>query len=514
MSITADLVLYNANAITLDKQYPRAELVAIKGNRLLGVGRKDDLELFKGTNTKLIDCQGGTVVPGFNDAHCHLVGLATSLLSVDFRPSAVRSIAELKARIHQRALEIPRGKWVRAWGYHEFYLAERRHPNRWDLDEAAPYHPVKLSHHSGHACVVNSLALKILGISTETSEPPGGVIDRDLQTGEPSGLLFEMNTFVDKMMPPLSDNELERGMALTNQEYLSHGITSLQDATWSDSLGRWQAFLLLKEQGKLIPRISMMIGAEAIEEFQERGLSSGSGDDHLKLGGVKIVLHTTTGSLYPQQEELNQLVYRAHKGGFEVALHCVEEETVEAAIVALEYALNQTPKPHRHRLEHCSVCPPRLMQRLKRIQPIIVTQPSFIYYSGERYLATVPPDDLKWLYRIGSLHRSGLTVAASSDSPVVPLDPLVGIYAAITRATQNNQVILPHEGVLPLEAVEMYTLGGAYACGEEEAKGSVAPDKLADLVVLSNDPTKVDPHQIMDIKVMMTIVDGKVVWQR
>jgi len=515
LSSPADLLLHNAKVITLDESQPRVEMVAIKGNRILNVGREEDVESFKGARTRVVACQGKTIVPGFNDAHCHPIGLAAGLLSVDCGPSSVRSIVELQAQIRQRAKQTPKGKWIRAVGYNEFYLAEKRHPNRWDLDKAAPHHPVKLSHRSGHACVLNSLALKLLGISEETPEPPDGIIERDLETGEPNGLLFEMNPHVEKLTPPLSEEEMERGIGLANEEIISRGITSLQDATWSDSLKRWQILRGLKEREKLVSRVSMMIGIDELEEFKQRGLSTGSGDSQLRLGGVKVILQTTTGSLNPPQEELDQLVSKAHKAGFQLALHVVEENTVEAAITALEYALSQIPKPdHRHRLEHCSVCPPHLVQRLKDIKAIVVTQPPFIYYSGERYLATMPQDDLRWLYPIGSLLSSGLRVAASSDSPVAGLNPLVGIYAAVTRAAETGQTLLPQEGISRLEALKMYTLEAAYASFEEGVKGCLTPGRLADLVVLSDDPTKVPPEEIKEIEVVMTIVDGKVVWQK
>jgi len=209
------------------------------------------------------------------------------------------------------------------------------------------------------------------------------------------------------------------------------------------------------------------------------------------------------------------LVQKAHQAGFQLALHAVEENTVEAAITALECALCQVPKPdHRHRLEHCSVCPPHLAQRLKDMRAIVVTQPSFIYYSGERYLATVSLNDLDWLYAIGSLLASGVKVAASSDAPVVPSNPLVGIYAAVTRATETGQTLLPQEGISRLEALKMYTLEAAYASFEEGVKGCLTPGRLADLAVLSDDPTKVPPEEIKEIEVVMTIVDGKVVWQK
>ena len=516
MKPPADLLLRNARVITLDQTKPRAAAVATKGNRILYVGSEEDIEPLKGAKTKVVDCRGKAVVPGFNDAHCHPIALAASLLSVDCGPSSVRSISDLQAQIRQRSKGTPEGKWIRATGYNEFYLAEKRHPNRWDLDRAAPDHPVKLSHRSGHACVLNSLALKLLGISPETPEPPGALIDRDLETGDPNGLLFEMNSYVESRMPPLSQEEMEHGIGLANEQFLSHGVTSVQDATWSDSLKRWQTLCQFKEQEKFSPGVSMMIGADEVEEFGERGLSTGSDlGGGMRLGGAKIVLHTTTGSLSPPQQELNQLVHKAHRAGFQLALHAIEENEVEAAVAALEYALSQAPKPdHRHRVEHCSVCPPHLVQRLGNIQAVVVTQPSFIYYSGERYLATVSPEDLNWLYPTGSLLKSGLRVAASSDAPVAPVNPLVGIYAAVARTAETGQTLLPQQGIAKLEALQMYTLNSAYASFEEDVKGCIAPNRFADLVVLSEDPTDVPAEEIREIEVAMTIIDGKVVWQK
>lgn len=338
------------------------------------------------------------------------------------------------------------------------------------------------------------------------------MMERDLETGEPNGLLFEMNTYVDRMIPPLKDDELESGIELANEAFLANGITSLQDATWSNSASRWQLLRRLKERGELLPRVSMMIGADALEE--SRSFDQSGSADHLRLGPVKVIIHAATGSLNPPQEELNQLVLRVHRMGLQMAFHVDEAETLNAAITALEYALSKAPRPnHRHRLEHCSVCPAHLMHRLKETGAMVVTQPPFIYYSGERYLATVPPDDLQCLYAIGSLRASGIRVAASSDAPVVPFNPLMGMYAAVTRKTQSRQMLLPRESISSLEALKSYTIDAAYASFEENAKGSISPGKLADMVVLSEDPATVPPDQIMKIKVLTTILDGKVVWQ-
>jgi predicted amidohydrolase YtcJ len=196
-----------------------------------------------------------------------------------------------------------------------------------------------------------------------------------------------------------------------------------------------------------------------------------------------------------------------------VAIHAIEQSSVEAAIIALEHNKNQFGLGKRHRIEHCSQCPPRLLERLRPLEAVIVTQPPFLYYSGERYLATLPAERLKWLYRIGAFHRGGLVVAGSSDSPIVPANPLVGMYAAVTRLDESGQQILPREGISPGEALAMYTIKGAYVSFEEAIKGSLAPGKLADMVVLSDDPLKSPPEQIKDIRVEMTIIGGEIAWE-
>ncbi|MBE0415577.1 MAG: amidohydrolase [Dehalococcoidia bacterium] len=515
LGTSADLILYNARAITLDQERPNAELVAIEGNKVLGIGDNDSLELFKGAGTKLIDCEGRAIVPGFNDAHCHPLSFAATLLYVDCSPSAVKNIVELQARIREQAERIPEGKWIRAANYDEFYLAEKRPPNRWEMDEASPQHPVILTHRSGHDCVLNSLALRLAGITRETPDLQGGTIHREPQTGEPNGLISGRNERVEIAIPPLDEEELEQGMRLANQEYLSAGITSLQDTTWTNGLRHWQMFQRLIGGGKLSPRLRMLIGIEALEEFQSVGLSMGSGDSRLRLGGVKLALDESTGCPHPPQEDINYHALRAHKAGFQIAFHVSDVYTLQASLAAIEFTQQQIPKTdHRHRLEHCAVCPPELLGRLGASRAMVICQPSFLYHSGQRYLVEVPSAKLSWLYPIGSFLNGGVKVVASSDSPMVPCNPLVGIYAAVTRKVETGRTLSPRESISPLEALKMYTLWGAYASFEEGVKGSISPGKLADLVVLSNDPTQAAPEEIKDIRVMLTIIDGKVGWER
>jgi len=499
----------------MNPKQPAAELVAIKGNRIMLVTDNGMLGQVAGAKTKIIDCEGKTAVPGFNDAHCHIFSFLRQLLSIDLSPKSVSSIADIKAAIRRQAQNTTPGRWISGTGYNEFYLAEKRCPSRWDIDEVAPNYPVVLAHRSLHACTLNSRALSLAGITRETEDPPGALIDRAPATGEPTGILFEMLGYIrEKVMPPLSEAELNEGIALANQHYLAYGITSLQEATIGNNLGRWQTFRRFKNAGKLKSRLYLMLGFDALSQFQESALAPGSGDSQLRLGGVKIMVKETTGQLEPSQPELNQQSLSAHLAGFQLAIHAIEPTTVEAAITALEYVNSHLPQEgRRHRIEHCSVCPPPLLERLRKLKAVIVTQPPFLFYSGERYLTTVPANQQPWLYRIKSMLDSGLVVAASSDSPVVPDNPLVGIYAAITRKAESGQSILSEERISVEQALAMYTVNAAYASFEEKIKGSIAPGKLADIVVLSNDPINSPPEQIKNIRVEMTIIDGKIAWE-
>jgi predicted amidohydrolase YtcJ len=511
MTEKADIVFFNANIITFDPTKAKASMVAVKDGKILRIGSNEDSKHFTG---RRINCAGSTLIPGFNDAHCHILAFASSLLSVDCTPSSVSSVTDIKDRIRKRVQTASDGEWIRAFGYDEFHLAERRHPNRFDLDEVAPNHPVKLMHRSRHACVLNSRALALVGITNETQEPLGGVIDRDLQSGQPSGMLFEMNDYIENRIPPISSGEMDRGVKLANQAYLSMGITSLQDATASNNLDTWKFFRRLREADSLTPRLSLMMGLRHLDELLEQGFIPRYGSNDMRLGALKIIVSEARGCLYPSLDELKQMVSHAHNHGFQIAIHAVEENTIAAAVSALESICDKSPKNnHRHRIEHCSVCSDALLDRLENIRALVVTQPSFIYHSGERYLETVPEEQQPLLHRISSFLKSGLKPCAGSDNPVAPLNPLLSIHAAVNRKTQNGSVFFSRERVLPSVALEMHTRAAAYASFDEGIKGTIVPGKLADFTILSDDPLKVQPEKIRDIKVDATIIGGEIVWR-
>ena len=511
----ADIILYNANILTMDLNYPHASWIAIHSGKVLAISDKEDFSPLKGAFTEAIDCQGMTILPGFHDAHCHPAGFAESLVSPDLSSPHIRSISDIHKIIRETAMKTPPGSWIRARGYNEFYLAEKRHPTCRDLDKATSNHPVRLTHRSGHAHVLNSPGLKLAGISIDTPEPPGSVIERDPETGEPNGVLYEMGDYLAEVIPPLTDDEMERGIRLASKKLVASGITSVQDASVRNGVQRWQKFQHWKNSGSFKPRVNMTVGAEALGQFQEQDFSPRTGDNQLGLGAIKIIVHRTTGQLNPSQEELNEKVLQIHKLGFQLALHAAEEATVQAAWLALHNALNKIPRvDHRHRIEHCSVCRPEMARLLASLGVVIVTQPAFIYYNGERYLNTVPADLIEHLYPVATFIQAGLQVASGSDCPVVPPNPFSGIYAAVSRTAETGQSIAAEQRINIVNALHMYTTGPAYSCFEEKVKGSLAPGKLADLIVLCDNPLAITVEEMKKLEVKATMIDGKILWRK
>lgn len=510
-----NLALFNANAITMDPTLPLARYILIRNNRITSIESHNGAKKFHGKDTTVIDCNGKTVVPGFIDAHCHLTSYADSFVTLDLGPRNASSISDIQNIVKEAAHELSPGTWIKGRGYNEFYLAEKRHPTRWDLDAASSVHPVSITHRSGHAHLLNSLALQLVGISKETGDPPGGLIDRDIGTGEPTGMLYGMGETLARFVPPTQADRAEQGIRIAGQALSALGITSVHDTSSRNDQDRLDLFHTWKKRGYLPQRLSMALGWEAFQKAQEREGTASREDDHVRVDGVKIIIHEITGQLNPSQSELNEMVAQIHQSGYQAILHAIEESHILAACIAIEYALKASPgAKHKHRIEHCSVCPPALAKRLASADIMVVTQPAFAYYNGERYLRTVPKEDLGHLYPVATLMRYGVTVAGSSDCPVVPPNPLIGIYSAVARKTENGELLLPEESITPLQALSLFTYNAASATRTETTRGSIRPGKLADLAILSDDPTNLPEEAIKDIRVDMTIINGKVVWER
>ena len=515
MPTPGSLALTNARLPTLPRARHAPDAIVVRNGKIAWIGDTRHIPPSTLSNAAVIDCARATILPGFIDAHCHILAYAASLLAVDCAPNAVSSIPEIAAAIRRRAAQTPPGEWIRATGYSDFHLAEKRHPTRRDLDAAAPDNPVRLNHRSGHACVLNSLALARVGIRPDTPEPPGATIARELDTALPSGLLLDMDAFLDHRIPRLTPADLRRGIALANHRFLSAGITSAQDATPTNSPDRWQTLTRLASSGEFAPSLLVMPGATHLPEFAQANLPYGHKHTHAHtaapstLGHAKIMLTQSGGNLHPSYADLSHAIATAHALGFPVAIHAVESPAVHAAATAL--AANPAPGL-RDRIEHASECPPETLAALRKANPIIVSQPAFIHDSGDRYLAQLA-DQSRWLYRFGSIANSGITLAASSDAPVTRPDPLASIRAAITRRASSGAILNPAERVSPTRAITMHTHAAAYSACQENDRGSIAPGMRADLVILNHDPTTLPADRLSDLRVTTTIIGGNIVWQ-
>ena len=511
------LALLNANVLTMERDRPRVEAVAVAEDRIVAVGSNADIRRLSSAHTRIIDCHGLTLLPGFNDAHCHLPGLARRLQDLDCGPQRVLSIPVLLALVRQWAAARPAGRWVRGHGYDDLRMADRRHPNRWDLDAAAPENPVWLEHRSGHASALNSPALELAGIHHETPDPPGGVIERHLETGEPTGVLFEMRSFLrQRLGNTRSPQEFEEGMRAAGQLLNRYGITSGQDAGADNGIDRWRSFRQLQSNGALSCRITMFAGVGRLNELSEEGIVLGSGDYCLRLGHVKIILTLTSGVLSPSAPELAASVAGAHRRGFPVAIHCIEEEAIAAAAEVL--ATNRHPALV-DRLEHCAEGTPHLVDEVRACGAAVVTNPGFLYHNGASYRENVELRLLPHLYPAGALHRAGVAVAFGSDTPVIDPNPWPAIYSAVTRRDIDGGALSSNgsdasQKVDVGTALQMYTIAGAIAEGRKAEKGTIAPGKLADMVLVNADPLATEPEDLAGVEAMMTVIGGRVVWSK
>jgi len=507
----ADTILFNARTLTSESKVVDNCFVAIKKDKILFFGHQKDLAQFCGAKTNLINCSNGTILPGFNDAHCHPVAYATTLLYVDCSPDKVKNIFEIQSCIRAKAAQKPVGTWIRAANYDDLELAEKRPPRRDELDQAASDHPVILVHRTGQHSILNTCAMQKLGIDQHCQD---GQMLKNFQTDISDGFIAGSEKKIIEKIPPLDENELIDGLKLANKTYLSLGITSVQDMGWNNGLEHWQRLKKIFENKMLGFRYCMFIGSSYIEEFQKLGLRTGHGNRHLRLGGVKIALDESTGCIHPPEKDIIQIAEKAFKAGFQLAFHVSDIYMLKTSLAAIESLMDKTSNAdHRHRLEHCGICPPDLVLRLKRSKALVVCQPSFLYHLGHRYLEELSPEQLKWVFPFGSYRKKNIKMAFSSDAPFMPPDPLAGICAALTREVSDGRLLSCHERISLQDAIQMYTFWGAYASFEDHIKGSLTPGKLADLIVLNDDIFKTPVEDIKHLKVQRTLIGGKTVWQ-
>ncbi|MBI3954013.1 MAG: amidohydrolase family protein [Chloroflexi bacterium] len=449
----------------------------------------------------------------------HFFAYAATLLDVELTPAAgVRSVADIVARMAQRARATPPGRWVRGWGYEPFYLAEQRHPTRFDLDRATPRHPVVLHHRTRHAFVLNSEGMRRVGLITETPEPPGALFERAVPAGELTGVVLGAADVLLRRIPEHTDKEMSAAAAQASRRLLSFGVTSFHDATATNTPTDFQGFRRLQATEALRQRVVVMADARQLAAWSAAGLSFGAGAGRLRAGHAKVVLDEVEGAVRPGPRELRGLVQEAYRRGYPMALHCATAESAEAALRALEAARPARPPALRvpDRLEHGSLLPPALDRRWQRLGVAVVTNPAFIWHSGERYRAQVPRAERQMLYRLRSLLESGLLVAAGSDAPVTPPDPRPALYVAVARRDATGAALGLRERANGKQALALFT-SAAQALEPSPSPlplGEGQGEEIGrDRVVWDRDLLRCPARELLQARVLRVEMDGDAVWE-
>jgi len=531
----ADLVLVNGKIWTVDDKRPEAEAVAVLGNRIAAVGSTEEIRKWIGANTKVIDLQGKRVTPGFNDSHVHFLDGGMGLASVQLRDA--RTPEEFRDRIRDFAAKAPKGRWILNGNWDHENWTPPALPTRRLIDEVTPDNPVFINRLDGHMCLANSPALKLAGVTRETPDPAGGAIVRDAD-GEPTGVLKDaaMN-YVYKVIPNPSEEVMAEAIRAALAYAAENGVTSVQDMSASPEVfGVYQKLLA---NGELTVRV---YGLQPLSEWgrlARAGVRAWFGNDKLKVGGLKGFADGSLGSttalffepyldapktsglpsdeMFPEGKMLNNIL-GADRAGLQIAVHAIGDKANKTILdLFAEVERRNGPRDRRLRIEHAQHLRPEEIKRFGAERVIASMQPYHAIDDGRWAENRIGPSRAKGTYAFRSLLDAGATLAFGSDWFVAPMEPLMGIYAAVTRRTLDGkrpQGWVPEQKITVAEAVRAYTMGSAYASGDEKIKGSIEVGKLADLVALSADIFKIDPVEIEKTKVVMTIFDGKVIYER
>ena len=529
----ADLVITNATVWTVDKAHPTAQAVAVLGDRIVAVGSNADVDVWRGHDTKVIDAGGKLVLPGFNDAHVHFVSGGLQLESVQLNDATSKQ--EFVHRIAAQAKKTPRGEWIQGGDWDETKWSPLSLPTKELIDPVTPENPVFVSRYDGHSALANSAALRLAGITSQTPDPPGGVIVRDAQ-GNPTGDLKDAATdIVFKVIPPLSHQQRLRAVRRALEYAASLGVTSVQnmDPDYADIA----AYAELLQNGELTTRIYAAPLIDQVDDQVKIGIRHAFGGPFLRIGAVKAFADGSLGSrtayfFEPFSDEpgnhgllgeemqplslMRDRMMKADAAGLQICTHAIGDQAI--SIILDLYA--DVVKAHgemdrRLRIEHAQHMAAKDFDRFAQLNVIASVQPYHAIDDGRWAEGYIGHDRATRTYAFRTFLNHGVHLAFGTDWDVAPLNPLSTIYAAVTRATldgKNPNGWFPEQKLTVAEAVEAYTMGSAYAEFQEKQEGSIAPGKLADMVVLSDDIFSIDPAKIRDVKVLKTIVGGKVVW--
>jgi len=531
----ADLVLLNGTVWTVNPDQPWAEAVALKRDKILEASSSEEIKRMIGDNTQVIDLKGDLVLPGFIDSHTHFLDGGFSLLGIRLRDAESRD--EFISRIDDKSKEIEKGAWILDgnWDHQSFDPPEL--PRKEWIDPVTPHNPVCVNRHDGHMVLVNSLALKLAGITKNTPTPAGGEILKDPETGEPTGILKDaaMN-LVMRHIPEPSFKEKLKAAEVALKHAAELGVTSAHDMAYAENFEVYQELL---RQNKLTARLYVYIPITEVEIYARLKLKAPFGNNLLKIGGLKGFVDGSLGSstalffdpytdnprkkgllhsqMFPEGI-MEKRIIQADKAGLQVAVHAIGDKANNILLDIFERIITQNgERDRRWRIEHAQHLLPQDIERIANLGIIASIQPYHAIDDGRWAERKIGRKRCQYTYAFKSLVEKGVVLACGSDWTVAPLDPIGGIYAAVTRQTldgKHPEGWFPEQKISLEEAIRGYTLNGAYAEFSENLKGSVEKGKLADLVVLSRNIFKIQPDEIQKTEVKMTIFNGKVIFKK
>jgi predicted amidohydrolase YtcJ len=530
----ADLVIVNANVHTMDARQPGAQAVAVYGNRVAAVGTTEEIKRFVGAHTRIVDAKGALVLPGFNDAHVHFLSGGFQLSSVDLRDAATPQ--EFAERIRRFAEKLPAGRWITGGDWDHERWPGTPLPTKELIDSFTKDRAVFVNRLDGHMALANSYALKLAGVTRDTPDPPGGLIVRDAKTGEPTGILKDAaQDAVWKVFPEHSfDEKLDAARAATNHA-AAHGVTSVQDMSAGTDVSVYQSLL---NRGELKTRIYAVTRIPDWESLRNVGILRAFGSDMLRIGGLKGFADGSLGSttalffepyndapttrglpaddMFPEGVMLKR-VEAADAAGLQVMIHAIGDKANDTILSIYEQVIkDHGARDRRFRIEHAQHLRPQDIARFGRDHVVASMQPYHCIDDGRWAEKRIGHERAKSTYAFRTLLDTGATLAFGSDWTVAPLDPILGIYAATTRRTldgKNPQGWIPEQKISVEESVRAYTVGSAFAEFAERSKGTLANGKLADIVILDRDIFKLDPVEIENVRVVLTITDGRIVYE-
>lgn len=534
----ADFLIRNARIRTLDEHGTSADSLAALNGRILAIGASQDLEPLAGPDTCVLDLGRRTVLPGFIDAHEHLSWFAEEPLKLNVSSGQVHSLAELLKKVHGAAAKLAPGEWIQAVLYDDTKMAEDRRLTRDDLDPVAPENPVIVVHVSGHWAVVNSAALKAGGLTDRTPDPKGGTLGRDPETGRLDGRLIEMAMFnfafeslavQPTVVPPFPRDVRRKCLRDAARILNSAGVCGVGDALTAPSYVT--TYHDLWSSGELSLRVNMIIPYLFLPLLEQIGLLGPWGNEWVRCAGIKLIIDGAIAGrtaalrqgyvhdpndhgvlLIEDQAELDGIVGRIHRAGYQACVHANGDLAIEMALRSIERAQAEHPRPDpRHRIEHCTLIDDELLSWMGRLEVMALPFGSYLWQHGEKLRPFYGARAAR-MFAHQSFLRAGVKVAGSSDHPAGLYPPLLGVQSMVTRKTAAGEVIGPAEKISLEEAFRMYTVYAAYASGEEHRKGRLVPGNLADVVVLARDPWETPPEEISQIGVDVTVVGGRIVY--